>query len=57
MMEWSHLVSYIPHSIKEALRKKFADLANDFYQRLRQLSSQISGIDGPLEVIARSFLL
>lgn len=56
-MEWSHLVSYIPHSIKEALRKKFADLANDFYQRLRQLSSQISGIDGPLEVIARSFLL
>ncbi|PCH39917.1 hypothetical protein WOLCODRAFT_136560 [Wolfiporia cocos MD-104 SS10] len=36
--------------IKERLRKKFADLANDFEQRLRAMSSELAGIEGPLEV-------
>ncbi|KZS93628.1 actinin-like protein [Sistotremastrum niveocremeum HHB9708] len=35
--------------IKEALRKRFAALANAFEQRLRVLSQEISAIDGPLE--------
>lgn len=39
------------YSIKEALRRKFADLANSFEQRLRTLSSEISAMDGPLEVL------
>ncbi|TFK33014.1 actinin-like protein [Crucibulum laeve] len=35
--------------IKERLRKKFADLANDFEQRLHAISSELAGVDGPLE--------
>ncbi|KDQ62617.1 hypothetical protein JAAARDRAFT_122659 [Jaapia argillacea MUCL 33604] len=35
--------------IKERLRKKFADLANDFAQRLHAISSELAAIDGPLE--------
>ncbi|KZT09244.1 actinin-like protein [Laetiporus sulphureus 93-53] len=36
--------------IKESLRKKFADLANDFEKRLRVISSELAGIEGALEV-------
>ncbi|ESK95226.1 actin cross-linking [Moniliophthora roreri MCA 2997] len=36
--------------IKETLRKKFADLANDFEHRLHLVSSELTAIDGPLEV-------
>ncbi|KAF5389247.1 hypothetical protein D9757_003426 [Collybiopsis confluens] len=36
--------------IKEKLRKKFADIANDFEQRLHAISSELTSIDGPLEV-------
>ncbi|EMD40209.1 hypothetical protein CERSUDRAFT_151252 [Gelatoporia subvermispora B] len=35
--------------IKEALRKKFANLANGFEQRLRAISSELASISGPLE--------
>ncbi|KAL0961007.1 hypothetical protein HGRIS_006000 [Hohenbuehelia grisea] len=35
--------------IKETLRKKFADLANDFERRLYALSTQLAQIEGPLE--------
>ncbi|TDL23233.1 hypothetical protein BD410DRAFT_769110 [Rickenella mellea] len=35
--------------IKESLRKKFADLANDFQRRLFSISSELASIDGPLE--------
>jgi hypothetical protein len=36
--------------IKEALRKQFANMANSFYQKLRELSAEVSAIDGKLEV-------
>lgn len=35
--------------IKESLRKEFADLANDFSQRLHCISLELSGVAGPLE--------
>jgi len=35
--------------IKETLRKKFADLANDFERRLHAISSELTAIGGPLE--------
>ncbi|KAI0789597.1 actinin-like protein [Abortiporus biennis] len=35
--------------IKEALRKKFADFANDFSKRLGAMSSELAGIEGSLE--------
>ncbi|THH15844.1 hypothetical protein EW146_g4689 [Bondarzewia mesenterica] len=35
--------------IKESLRKKFADLANDFQTRLHTVSTELSAIEGPLE--------
>ncbi|KAF7964751.1 hypothetical protein HWV62_3272, partial [Athelia sp. TMB] len=35
--------------IKETLRKLFADLANDFEQRLHVISSELTAIEGPLE--------
>ncbi|KAG5634399.1 hypothetical protein H0H81_002110 [Sphagnurus paluster] len=35
--------------IKETLRKKYADLANDFEQRLHSLSSELTLIEGTLE--------
>jgi len=35
--------------IKEALRKRFATLANDFAKRLHHISSELAAIDGPLE--------
>ncbi|KAK7028110.1 alpha-actinin [Paramarasmius palmivorus] len=40
--------------IKEALRKKFADLANDFEHRLHLISSELTAIDGPLEIVSRN---
>ena len=40
--------------IKETLRKKFADLANDFEQRLHAISSELASMDGPLEVHAHA---
>jgi hypothetical protein len=39
--------------IKEYLRKEFADLANDFSQRLHAISLELSGVAGPLEVRIR----
>ncbi|KAH9924294.1 actinin-like protein [Epithele typhae] len=35
--------------IKDNLRRKYADLANDFERRLRQISSELVSIEGPLE--------
>lgn len=35
--------------IKESLRKEFAELANDFSQRLHAISLELSGVAGPLE--------
>ncbi|KIK94047.1 hypothetical protein PAXRUDRAFT_478545 [Paxillus rubicundulus Ve08.2h10] len=35
--------------IKESLRKQFADLANDFSQRLHGVSLDLSAVEGPLE--------
>ncbi|CAL1712467.1 unnamed protein product [Somion occarium] len=35
--------------IKEDLRKKFANVANDFERRLRVISSELAAIEGPLE--------
>ncbi|KAI6030911.1 calponin homology domain-containing protein [Pisolithus orientalis] len=35
--------------IKETLRKEFADLANDFSQRLHAVSLELSNVEGPLE--------
>ncbi|KAJ7643944.1 actinin-like protein [Roridomyces roridus] len=36
--------------IKERLRKSFADLANDFEHRLHAISSELTVLEGPLEV-------
>ena len=36
--------------MREDLRKKFAKLANDFEQKLHDISSELAGISGPLEV-------
>lgn len=36
--------------IKESLRKQFADLANDFSQRLHGISLDLASVEGPLEV-------
>lgn len=36
--------------IKEALRKKYANVANNFERRLRDLSNELSNLNGPLEV-------
>ncbi|KAI3616115.1 actin cross-linking [Moniliophthora roreri] len=44
------LKTYGLREIKETLRKKFADLANDFEHRLHLVSSELTAIDGPLEV-------
>ncbi|KAG8745851.1 hypothetical protein FRC10_006878 [Ceratobasidium sp. 414] len=38
--------------IKEALRKKFANVANNFERRLQDISNELSALDGPLEVSA-----
>ncbi|GLB38228.1 putative ca2+ insensitive EF hand [Lyophyllum shimeji] len=35
--------------IKESLRKKYADLANDFERRLHTMSSELTAIEGTLE--------
>ncbi|KAH0832095.1 calponin homology domain-containing protein [Lanmaoa asiatica] len=35
--------------IKESLRKQFADLANDFSQRLHSVSLDLASVEGPLE--------
>ncbi|KAM6494458.1 actinin-like protein [Amanita muscaria] len=35
--------------IKELLRKRFADLANNFAQQLHQISLELAAIEGPLE--------
>ncbi|CEL62555.1 Alpha-actinin-like protein 1 OS=Schizosaccharomyces pombe (strain 972 / ATCC 24843) GN=ain1 PE=3 SV=1 [Rhizoctonia solani AG-1 IB] len=35
--------------IKESLRKKFANVANNFERRLRDLSNELANLDGPLE--------
>ncbi|GAW06497.1 actinin-like protein [Lentinula edodes] len=40
--------------IKETIRKKFAEVANDFEQRLHAISSELTSIDGPLEVQQQS---
>jgi len=37
-------------NIKESLRHKFADLANSFERNLQSIYSEISALDGPLEV-------
>jgi len=48
---WTFLVMCIPFRIKEKLRNTFADLANDFEQRLRSISSELTAIEGTLEVL------
>ena len=37
------------HRIKETLRRKFADLANAFEQRLHGIDRELADIEGPLE--------
>ena len=44
-------------SIKESLRKKFAKLANDFEQKLHEISVELTAIEGPLEVHPSRFYL
>jgi hypothetical protein len=46
------ILSRLPASsrIKETLRKKFADLANDFQRHLHDISTDLAQIEGPLEV-------
>ncbi|KAL0058237.1 alpha-actinin [Marasmius tenuissimus] len=48
--ERSRAINAEIRQIKETLRKKFADLANDFHHRLHLISSELTAIDGPLEV-------
>lgn len=36
--------------VKETLRRKFATVANDFERRVRDVTAEISALDGPLEV-------
>ncbi|KAL0576942.1 alpha-actinin [Marasmius crinis-equi] len=48
--ERSRAINAEIRKIKETLRKKFADLANDFEHRLHLISSELTAIDGPLEV-------
>ena len=43
-----HLVIPV-YRIKDTLRHKFADLANNFEKRLRLMSSELVAIEGPLE--------
>lgn len=45
----SKLLNQCMRSLKESLRKKFADSANDFSDRLSIISAAISQMDGPLE--------
>lgn len=42
--------------IKETLRKQFADLANDFSQRLHGISLDLTSVEGPLEVYYPIFI-
>ena len=37
--------------IKETLRKRFADLANNFEHQLHTISLELTAIEGPLEVM------
>jgi hypothetical protein len=37
------------HRIQDTLRKKFADIANDFQRRLQSVAAELSSIEGPLE--------
>ena len=39
-----------PIRIKETLRKRFADLANDLEKSISIISSELTAIEGPLEV-------
>ena len=41
--------------IKESLRKRFAELANDFERQLSAISSELAAIEGPLEVSPHSW--
>jgi len=43
--------------IQELLRKKFADLANDFQDRIHDASIELASIEGPLEEQQRKVLL
>ena len=47
----SSVSSDILLSIKEELRKKFARLANDFEQKLRSISMELTNMEGALEVM------
>jgi hypothetical protein len=40
----------IPYSIKDRLQRRFAELADSFEEQLRQFSSDLAAIEGPLEV-------
>ncbi|KAL7280110.1 hypothetical protein ACG7TL_006526 [Trametes sanguinea] len=46
---WNTLLKAEAERIKENLRRKFADLANDFERRLRIISTELVSIEGPLE--------
>ncbi|KAF8133841.1 calponin homology domain-containing protein [Boletus edulis] len=45
----SRLINAQIREIKESLRKQFADLANDFSQRLHCVSLDLASVEGPLE--------
>lgn len=46
---WSRSINAQIRQIKETLRKEFADLANDFSQRLHAISLELSNVEGPLK--------
>ncbi|EJC97825.1 actin cross-linking [Fomitiporia mediterranea MF3/22] len=46
---WSKAINAEIRQIKESLRKRFADLANDFERRLYMISTDLAAIEGPLE--------
>ena len=46
----SSTLVYHPSRIKETLRKRFAELANDFEKRLHTISVELTSVDGSLEV-------
>lgn len=50
MKDLFQVTCWLVSRIKENLRKKFAQVANEFQQRLHHISRELANIEGPLEV-------
>lgn len=50
MKDLFQVTYWLVSRIKENLRKKFAQVANEFQQRLHHISRELANIEGPLEV-------